>query len=564
MAEMNDAFSLSDDLVERLADLYPVDATYAGIPGRDDRWHDLSPDGTAAAVAVLQELRSKVADLPAPPDRWHDLAGRVAADHLDLALEWYATGEHLRDLNSIDCPIQSILETFDHMDGATPAGWGAIAARLEGIAPLLDGYRASLDAGRAQGPAVARRQVEAAIEQSRTAAGAGSSLRNLIGGYDEAGFADDALAARVQAGVAAACDAFGALAEWLEQEYMPGAAAADGVGRERYIRRARRYLGTTIDPEETYEWGWSEIGRLRDDMQRVAAEVAPGKSFQEAIELLKTDPDRAASSPEEFVELMLGRQRQALERLDGTHFDVPPQIRAIEVKLAPPRGSLGAYYVQPSEDFRRPGSVWYSLAPGQQLVPLYDEVSTAYHEGFPGHHLQCGVQVALAGKLSRLHRLLIWYPGYGEGWALYTERLMHELGYLEKPDYVLGQLVGQMLRACRIVIDIGTHCGLAIPAGQPFHPGEQWTFETAVELLVDDATLADDYARSEVTRYFGWPGQAIAYKVGERTILELREELRRRDGDGFDLKDFHRRVLETGPVGLDLLREWVLGGAAQA
>ncbi len=555
---MPDAFELCDQLTDELAELFPNEATYAGIPGHDHRWPDISPDGVAAAEAALRDMRSRVAALPESPDRWHALAAQVAGVHLDLELDYYDDRQHQRSLNSVSSPIQEAMEVFDHMDSGSAEGWEAIVERLETMPAFLEGYRATIDEGRRAGDAVARRQAEAGIEQSRTAAGAGSSLRDLAGELERSGVGGEALAGRIEAAIGTACGAFDDLADYLEREYLPDARVDDGVGEERYVRSARRFLGTTIDPADTYEWGWGEVERLRLEMEKTAGEIEPGASIADAIAVLKSDRARAASSREEFVEAMLERQRLALEALDGSHFDVPPQVREVDVKIAPYRGSLGAYYVQPSEDFSRPGCVWYSLAPDQEVVPLYDEVTTAYHEGFPGHHLQCGVQVALAGKLSRLHRMFVWYPGYGEGWALYTERLMHELGYLEKPDYVMGMYSGQMLRACRVVIDIGSHLDLPIPDGQPFHSGERWTYDTAVEMLRDYATLDDEYARSEVTRYLGWPGQAIAYKVGERVILDLRDELRRREGAAFDLKDFHRRVLETGPVGLDLLRERVL------
>jgi uncharacterized protein (DUF885 family) len=236
---------------------------------------------------------------------------------------------------------------------------------------------------------------------------------------------------------------------------------------------------------------------------------------------------------------------------------VPDAIRAVDIKLAAPGGSLGAYYVGPSEDFARPGSVWWSLE-GEGPFPLYDEITTAYHEGFPGHHLQVGVQMSEAEHLSRLQRLWVWKSGIGEGWALYAERLMEELGYLDSPDYRFGLLAAQMLRACRVVIDIGSHLRYPIPDDQPFHPGEAWTFETAVEMLQEYATLDPAYAASEVTRYYGWPGQAISYKVGERMILETRDELRAARGDTFDLKRFHADLLGVGPIGIDLVRQFLL------
>jgi uncharacterized protein (DUF885 family) len=222
-----------------------------------------------------------------------------------------------------------------------------------------------------------------------------------------------------------------------------------------------------------------------------------------------------------------------------------------------PGAPLAAWYIGPSEDFSRTGTIWWSLGDATS-VPLFDQVSTAYHEGFPGHHLQIGVQVSLSDRLSRAHRLLAWRPGYGEGWALYAEQLMDELGELERPEYELGYLGTSLMRAVRVVVDLGLHLGLPIPADAPIHAGEAWTYERAVEALVHLAFLDESTARSEVTRYLGWPAQAISYAVGQREIVALRDERRAREGDAFDLRRFHADVLASGAVGLDHLRELVL------
>lgn len=296
--------------------------------------------------------------------------------------------------------------------------------------------------------------------------------------------------------------------------------------------------------------------RLRNRMAEVGDQILPGGGLAEVLDLLLTDPDRAAHSQDEFVAMMRERLEIALRELDGTHFDVPAEIRRIEVKMTPPGGSLGAYYYSPSEDFTRPGTVYWSKG-DQQQIALFDEVSTAYHEGFPGHHLQTGLQLTAGDRFSRMQKLMIWYSGSGEGWALYAEDLMEELGYLEKPDYVMGKLASEMLRACRVVIDIGSHLGLKIPESQPFHPGEEWTFETGVEML--DKYAAQDHAISvsEMNRYLGWPGQAISYKVGQQAIRDLRAEEKARLGAHYDQKRFHARLLEVGAVGLDTLRRHI-------
>ena len=557
---VHDIFDLSSEFVDRMAALRPITATYQGLPGHDHRWDDLSPAGGRAVVDFIAGYEQRLAALAPAEDPWAKLAIEVMSEHLRLERAYYEDGDDLLDLNNIASTFQSVRQVFDLMDTTTLEGWQNIAARLETIGAALDGYRATLEEGRRQGKTVAVRQVKATIEQGRINAGPDSYFHRLPAQLAAAKVGDAALAARIAAGAAKACAAYEALAAYLETTYLPSATPKDAVGRERYLRQTRRFLGMTIDPEETYAWGWQQVRSIEREMKKIAAEIAPGKTLAEVHDLLKQDKARCAKDRNEFVRLMTERQERALKDLDGKHFDIPDAVRRVEVKIAPPGGALGAYYIQPSEDFSRPGTVWYSLAPDEVAdIPLFGHITTAYHEGFPGHHLQCGTQVALADRLSRLHRLSVWYPGYGEGWALYTELLMNELGYFEKPEYVLGMLGAQMFRACRVVIDIGSHLELPIPADETgFHPGEAWTFETAVELLVKRCSEEEDYARSEVTRYYGWPGQAIAYKVGERVIMETREELKRRQGAAFRLKDFHARVLGSGPVGLELLRERVL------
>ena len=303
----------------------------------------------------------------------------------------------------------------------------------------------------------------------------------------------------------------------------------DGVGADRYRRHARSFLGTDLDLAETYRWGWDHLMEIRAEMDALAEQIRPGASLDEVVAALASDPETLAGSPEEFRKMMLERERSAMEELEGTHFEIPEQIRTIDVRLAPKGAALGAYFIPPSEDFSRPGTTWWSLGDKEQ-VPIWDEITTAYHEGFPGHHLQCGLQVCLGDRLSRVHRLLYWLSGYGEGWALYAERLMRELGYLDRPEFILGLLSSNALRAVRVAIDIGSHLELAIPDDVPFHPGEQWTFDLGVEALEQYAFLTNDLAVSEMTRYLGWPGQAISYKVGERVILGLREEAQRQGG----------------------------------
>lgn len=549
-------YDLTSRIVDDLAELRPVDATYLGIAGHDHRWDDASPAGLESVAVYVRGALREVEALPPPTDKWESLAVEVAKTMLEIEQEYVESGDHLYALDSMASRAQDYRQIFDHMQKETTSHWSNITGRLEWIALAFDQYRQLLDEGRRLGHVAAKRQVRAVVEQCRTTAGADSYFSGLHQEFIDSGIVDSALAEQVDAGVEAAKAVFGAFADYLEETYLPDAVDADSVGRDRYLRSARRFLGTELDLDATYAWGWSEVERLRRAMADVAEEIKPGASIAEVIELLETDPERAAANRDEFVSFIEDRLATALSELAETHFDVPEEIKKVTVHLAPPGGPLGAYYVGPSEDWTRPGSVWWSLK-GDGPFPLFAEVSTAYHEGFPGHHLQVGIQMSMSEHLTRLHRMMVWYPGLGEGWALYSEKLMDELDYLEKPDYVFGWLASQMLRACRVVIDIGSHLGFTIPQGQPFHPGEEWSFDLGVEMLVSYATLDEPYAVSEMNRYLGWPAQAISYKVGERVILELRDELRSRPD--FDLKKFHADLLEIGPVGLDLLRSVMLG-----
>lgn len=545
-------FELSDQLVNEVAELSPIAATGMGIPGYDHLWQDFSPGGIRKATAILEKYRDEALLLPASDDRWEGLARRILLDFIDQSLSEIGHGDPLRDMNNTASPLQLIVQVFDLMDTSTPEGCSNVLSRLSTLSDVLGGYQEALEEGLQRGLLAAQRQVLSMIEECRSYAGTASFLESLSARLKECPVVER------DAAIQAAREAFAGFSVFLELLYLPFAPERDGVGEERYVRAARRFLGADLDVAETYEWGCAEVRSIWERMEQVAGEIEPGRSVAEVLALLKTDPERCLPDEAAFLEFIEMRQVDAVERLSGSHFDIPDLMRNVDVKLAPAGSALGAYYMQPSEDFSRPGSVYYALA-DRRPISVYDEVSTAYHEGFPGHHLQVGIQVGLADQLSRLHRMVVWYPGYGEGWALYVEELMDELGFYERPDYVMGLLINQMHRACRVMIDIGSHVGFEIPDDFDFHPGEQWTFDLAVELLETRAFLEPAYARSEVVRYLGWPGQAISYKVGERVILDLRNELEARLGDQFDLKKFHSEVLGYGPLGLDHLRELVAG-----
>jgi uncharacterized protein (DUF885 family) len=330
------------------------------------------------------------------------------------------------------------------------------------------------------------------------------------------------------------------------------AATPDGVGRERYLLGARQWTGADLDLAEVYAYGWDEYHRLAAEIRQAAHKVLPGETPLAVMRHLEEEGEAiegVAAIRAWLQELM----DQAISDLDGTHFDIAEPIREVEAMIAPPGSAAAPYYTRPSLDFSRPGRTWLPTM-GAERFPVWHLVSTWYHEGVPGHHLQLAHWVHVQDQLSRYQASVGSVSASGEGWALYAERLMDELGYLTDPGRRLGYLSAQMLRAVRIIIDIGMHVGLPVPAGEDFHPGEVWTPELALEFFMAHTGHDEEYSRSELVRYLGMPGQAISYKLGERAWLAGREAARAaagRRGEDFDLKSWHMAALSLGSLGLD-------------
>jgi len=204
--------------------------------------------------------------------------------------------------------------------------------------------------------------------------------------------------------------------------------------------------------------------------------------------------------------------------------------------------------------------MWWSVLVGVTEFSTWRETTTVYHEGVPGHHLQIGQAVVNRGQLNLWRRQLAGTSGHAEGWALYAERLMQELGYLDDPGDRLGMLDAQRMRAARVVLDLGVHLGKSRLSESGGAKGTgTWDFDYALGFFRANCHESEPSTLFEVNRYFGWPGQAPSYKVGQRLWEELRDEVKRREGADFSIREFHRRSLALGGVGLDTLRSAVLG-----
>jgi len=542
---------ISDQFVEDFAAADPVAATEMGVPGYDDQLTDYSPEGYAARAAIARRALDAMAAAE-PADAGERAAKAVFCERTGLDLEIHEAGLDVAALNVLASPVQDIRTVFDVMPTGTPDEWATIAKRLRGVPDAVDGVRASLLAAVAAGNAPALRQVTKVAEQAETWAGLSGEtgyFDNLVAGAPEGAVRED-----LERGARLAQEAYAEMAGFLRAELAPKARAKDAVGEDVYRLWSRYFIGANLDPRESYEWGWSEFLRLEAEMKAVAARIAPGGTLAEAAAALDADPRYRVRGREAFREWMQQLSDTALSDLRGTHFDIPDRLMALDCRIAPPGGGAGAYYIGPNEDFTRPGSMWWSLPPGRDEFATWREVSTVYHEGVPGHHLQIATAVNQR-DLNRYQRMLAFTSGHGEGWALYAERLMQDLGYLDDDGNLLGMLSEQLFRAARVIVDFGMHLELEIPSGTGFHEGERWTPELGLEFMLTRTVTDEPLVRDEIDRYLGWPGQAPAYKLGERLWIELREEARKRQGDAFDLKDFHTRALRLGGMGLDTLRE---------
>ncbi len=541
---------LSDRYIERLMALDPEMATQRGVLGHDAELTDHSPDGVTSRTdldrSTLRELRT----LRVEGDRDGVTAG-VLGEWLGSRLALDDSGETQRTLCVLGSPWQSIRQVFDLMPRITEGDWETIATRLERLPGSLLGLRASLDVSTQRGLPPARRQVLACAEQGFIWAGRRgrpSFFAELVAKYPGA---DGALRRRLDAAAELAGQAYATASDWLRDQLAVVAAERDPVGPDRYAVSARQHLGASLDLPETYAWGWEELRRIERAMAEEATRIVPGASLAEVVDLLESDPARAVHGEDALREFLQELMDRTIAALDGLHFDIPAPVRRVEAMIAPPGGAAAPYYTGPSEDFSQPGHTWYPTQ-GRTDFALWGEISTCYHEGVPGHHLQIGQVRYLKDELTRFQRT-VWMSGHGEGWALYAERLMDELGYLATPEHRLGFLRGQLLRAVRVVVDIGMHLELPIPAGEAFHGGEAWTPELGEEFLYSRACYPRSFLASELDRYLGRPGQAISYKVGERAWLAARDDARRLLGPGFTLKAFHSAALDLGPVGLDQL-----------
>ncbi|MDH6221403.1 DUF885 domain-containing protein [Streptomyces pseudovenezuelae] len=543
---------VADAYVDELVALDPITGTFLGVKESSSRLPDTSPAGDEALAELSRRTLARLDEAERQPGADSDIERRCARllrERLNASLAVQEAEEGLRAISNLSSPAHAVRQVFTVTPAQSEEDWAAIAERLRAVPAALEGYRESLALGLERKLYGGPRATATFVGQLGEWADADGEGHGWFEQYASAG--PEALRSELDTAAHTATEAVVALRDWLRDVYAPAIEGApDVAGRERYARWVRYFNGTDLDLDEAYAYGWSEYHRLLGEMKTEAEKVLPGAATPWVALAHLDEQGTHIEGVDEVRNWLQSLMDEAIEKLDGTHFDLAERVRRVESRIAPPGSAAAPYYTPPSDDFSRPGCTWLPTM-GQTRFPVYDLVSTWYHEGVPGHHLQIAQWKHVAENLSRYQAGVGMVSANAEGWALYAERLMDELGFLTDPERRLGYLDAQMMRAARVIVDIGMHLELTIPDDSPFHPGERWTPALAQEFFGAHSSRPADFVESELTRYLSMPGQAIGYKLGERAWLLGREKARERQGEAFDLKAWHMAALSQGSLGLD-------------
>jgi uncharacterized protein (DUF885 family) len=534
-------FALSDSYVEKSARLSPMSSTYLGLTELNDQLDDFSIAGRAVEADLTRQTLAELAALT-PTDEIDRVAKSVMQERLTSSLELHDSFESHISFNVLTSPPADIRQVFEMMPCESAEDFDNIAKRLLAVEKAHLSWISTIDTLAKKGKTVAQRQIDGIAKQ--------------LEGYADGGYAGmattfdpDGKYPAIHEAAKSAAKSSAETARYLRGTYMALATPNDAVGAERYAVWARYYTGANLDLRATYEWGLKDLAEINARMWKVAAKIKPdAKTLREVADYLDNAPEYKIHGKEAIIKKLLDFTQVAVAQMDGTHFDIDDRMKFCDARIAPDGSASAPYYMPPSEDLSRPGTTWLPLM-GKDEVSWWHLASTWYHEAVPGHHLQIATSVIERDRLSRFQRFGAWISGYGEGWALYAERFMDDLGAFDEPGIEMGFLSAQALRATRIVIDIGMHLGYTDENGRV------WDAVSGREALMNKALLDEGSATSETDRYLGWPGQAISYKVGEREWIAARENAKKRLGAEFSLKKFHAHALRIGPMGLDTFAE---------
>jgi uncharacterized protein (DUF885 family)/ketosteroid isomerase-like protein len=550
---VSDLHTLFDAAWERDLAENPLAATYLGDPRYNDRWPDLSP----AALEHSHELDLKVladlariprASLPAAEQLNYDLFEREYRNRIDVypfkpALFSFTHRESVSVANEV-----AELINFDSVKKYED--W---VARLRHFGAYADQNIALLQEG------LRERRTQPLSVMSRVPS---QIAQQLVGRPDDSPFFEplrdfpasidaaerERLSAAARAAIAeVVIPAYRRMDRFFAKDFLPKLRKTDGVwdttdGEAYYQNRIRYHTTTSLTADEIHEIGLREVARIRGEMDRIIAAVGFKGSFQDFVNDLRTDPRFYYKTGDELFEAYLAVSKRIdpeLVKLFGKLPRTPYGVRAIPMTSAP--NTTTAYYQPPSIDGKRAGYYYVNLY-RPEVRPKYEMEVLSVHEAVPGHHLQ--IALALEQGALPLFRRNAGYTAYVEGWGLYAESLGEDLGLYTDPYSKFGQLTYDMWRAVRLVVDTGIH-------------HKHWTRQQAIDYFKANAAKTEADIVNEVDRYISWPGQALAYKIGQLKIRALRTEAEQQLGSRFDVREFHDTVLASGAVPLDVLEQGV-------
>ena len=541
MTYRSEIFEISDVFIDEAAALSPMDCTYLGNGLNQDKLDDFSIAGVEITANLTRRTLKKLEAMQ-PIDEIDRIAKAVMTERLESGLALHESQEGFVLWNVLTSPPSNIRSIFELMPKNSAQDFANIASRLLAVETAHDQWIQTISTVAKAGKTTAQRQVRGVIEQLESYAN---------GGYSQmcTNFDPDGKYPAMHSAAKIAEKSAAKTAAYLKNEYLLIATPNDAVGAERYAVWSRYFTGAKLDLRATYEWGMADLKSINERMWVIAEQIKPGaKTLREVADFLDHDPKYVIKGKENVIKYLQDFTDAAIKRMDGEFFEIDERIKVCEARLAPEGSASAPYYNPPSEDLSRPGTTWIPML-GKDEVSSWHLVSTWYHEAVPGHHLQVATVTIEKDRLTRFQRTAAWISGYGEGWALYAERFMNELGAFDEPGIEMGYLSAQALRAARIVVDIGMHLGYTD------FDGNVWNAESSRKLLNEQALLDEAHSRSETDRYLGWPGQAISYKVGERVWMKSREDAKARLGAAFNMKKFHTFALKIGPMGLDTFAE---------
>jgi prolyl oligopeptidase len=527
----------------------PVWASRLGDRRWNDRWPELDPEAVERRQETerdfLRRLRLINSSALSETDRLnHDLFRR----ELESSVDGQQFNSHLMPISQRG-GVQSLESTAETVRLANVQDYEDWLARMAGVETVIEETMALMEEGRESGYMPPKILMERIPDQVATQLVEDPSQSPFYGAFETL---PDSIAAedaeRLQALATEIIEssivpAYREFSNYFNDVYLPASRDSIGAsslpnGEAFYEYRARVYTTTQMTPDEIHRLGLDEVRRIRDEMQLVIDELEFEGSFQDFLEFLRTDPQFYYDTPEALFEGYLAISKRIdpeLVKVFGKLPRMPYGLRPIPDNIAP--DTTTAYYMRPAADGSRPGYYYVNLY-RPEVRPKYEMEVLSIHEAVPGHHLQIALQMELEEMPE--FRKYTGFTAFTEGWGLYSERLGYDMGFYQDPYSHFGALTYDMWRAVRLVVDTGMHY-------------KGWTRQQAIDFFMDNAAKTEQDIINEIDRYISWPGQALAYKIGQLKMLELRERAEQALGADFDIRAFHDALLGGGALPLEVL-----------